>query len=54
MYSIVMGPVAYAIGAGLAWVSQIGAFVCYGAIALYFVLPHSARSRPLSQGTDTE
>jgi uncharacterized membrane protein len=39
-YSIVMGPIAYALGAGLAWVSQIGAFVCYAAIALYFVFPH--------------
>ena len=51
MYSIVMGPVAYAIGAGLAWVSQIGAFICYGAIALYFVLPHSMRGAPLSGRT---
>lgn len=33
--SIAMGPIAYALGAGLAWVSQIGAFVCYGALALY-------------------
>jgi TMEM175 potassium channel family protein len=39
--SIVMGPMAYALGASLAWVSPIGAFVCYGAIALYFVFPHS-------------
>lgn len=54
MYSIAMGPIAYAIGAGLAWVSPIGAFVCYGAIALYFVLPRSARSRPLRQRTDRE
>jgi uncharacterized membrane protein len=45
-YSIAMGPIAYAIGAGLAWVSQIGAFVCYGAVALYFVLPRSMRGAP--------
>ena len=51
MYSIVMGPVAYAIGAGLAWVSQIGAFICYGAIACYFVFPHAVRSRPFRRGT---
>ena len=44
-YSIAMGPIAYALGAGLAWVSQIGAFVCYGALALYFVFPRSVRSR---------
>jgi len=50
-YSIAMGPIAYAIGAGLAWVSQIGAFVCYGAIALYFLLPHSMRGAPLSGRT---
>ncbi|MGE5358694.1 MAG: TMEM175 family protein [Bacteroidales bacterium] len=43
VYSIVMGPVAYAIGAGLAWVNGVAAFACYGAIALYFVLPHSRR-----------
>ena len=42
--SIVMGPIAYALGAGLAWVSQIGAFVCYAAIALYFVFPHGHAS----------
>jgi TMEM175 potassium channel family protein len=42
--SIVMGPIAYALGAGLAWISQIGAFVCYGAIALYFVFPHGHSS----------
>ena len=50
-YSVVMGPLAYAIGAGLAWVSHVGAFVCYGAIALYFVLPHSMRGAPLSGRT---
>ena len=50
-YSIVMGPVAYAIGAGLAWVSQIGAFICYAAIACYFVFPHAVRSRPFRRRT---
>ena len=44
-YAVLMGPVAYAIGAGLAWVSEPAAFLCYGAIALYFVLPHSMRTR---------
>lgn len=44
-HSIAMGPVAYALGAGLAWVSNIAAFACYGAIALYFVFPHSTRTR---------
>ncbi len=43
LYSVAFGPLAYAAGAGLAWVNAIAAFVCYGAIALYFVLPHSAR-----------
>jgi uncharacterized membrane protein len=50
VYSIVMGPAAYAIGACLAWASPVGAFVCYGAIASYFVFPHAARSRPFRQG----
>jgi uncharacterized membrane protein len=44
-YSIAMGPVAYAVGAGLAWVNGIAAFACYAAIALYFVFPHAVRSR---------
>jgi uncharacterized membrane protein len=48
MYSVAMGPIAYAVGAGLAWVSQLGAFVCYGVVALYFVLPHSMRGAPRS------
>lgn len=43
-YSIVMGPVAYAVGAALSWVSTPAAFVCYAAIALYFVFPHEARA----------
>ena len=51
-YSIAMGPIAYALGAGLAWVSQIAAFVCYGVVALYFVFPHWVRSRPLRQRTN--
>jgi uncharacterized membrane protein len=44
-FSILMGPVAYAIGACLGWVSPIAAFVCYAAIAFYFVLPHERRVR---------
>jgi uncharacterized membrane protein len=43
LYSIVMGPAAYAIGAGLAWLNVIAAFVCYAGIALYFVFPHAVR-----------
>jgi uncharacterized membrane protein len=43
-YSIVMGPVAYAVGAGMAWVNEAAAFACYGAIALYFVFPHAVRT----------
>jgi len=44
-FSILLGPVAYALGAGVAWISVTGAFVCYTAIALYFVLPHATRVR---------
>jgi hypothetical protein len=40
-----MGPVAYAIGAALAWASATAAFACYAAIAAYFVLPHEARAK---------
>jgi len=43
-YSVLMGPVAYLVGAGLAWVSVAGPFACYAAIAIYFVFPHSTRS----------
>jgi len=43
--SILMGPVAYAIGAALAWASAAAAFVCYAAVAAYFVLPHGPRMR---------
>jgi uncharacterized membrane protein len=42
--SVLMGPVAYLVGAGLAWVSVAAAFACYAAIAIYFVFPHSTRS----------
>ena len=38
-YSIVVGPLAYAVGAGVAWVSVAAAFACYAAVALYFVFP---------------
>jgi hypothetical protein len=44
-YSILMGPVAYGIGAALAWASATAAFACYAAIAAYFVLPHEARAK---------
>jgi uncharacterized membrane protein len=44
-FSMLMGPVAYAAGAALAWVSAAAAFVCYAAIAAYFVLPQDARAR---------
>jgi uncharacterized membrane protein len=33
------------LGAGLAWMNEIAAFVCYGGIAVYFVFPHSMRTR---------
>ena len=42
--SVLMGPVAYAVGAILAWVSTPAAFACYAAIATYFVLPRAART----------
>ena len=44
-YSILMGPVAYAIGAALAWANAMASFICYAAIAAYFVLPHEGRAR---------
>jgi uncharacterized membrane protein len=43
--SILMGPVAYAVGAVLAWGSTPAAFACYAAIAAYFVLPRGAGTR---------
>jgi uncharacterized membrane protein len=43
--SILLGPVAYAIGAILAWVSTPAAFTCYAAIAAYFVRPREPRTR---------
>ena len=45
LYSIAIGPVAYAVGSSLAWMNEIAAFICYGGIALYFVFPHSMRTR---------
>jgi uncharacterized membrane protein len=51
VHSIAMGPVAYAIGAALAWVSQMGAFVCYAAIAVYFILPQSIRNKVMLRRT---
>jgi TMEM175 potassium channel family protein len=44
-FTIVMGPVAYALGGALALVHVSLSFVCYAAIALYFVLPHALRTR---------
>jgi len=44
-YAVLFGPVAYGLGAVLAWVHVTVAFVCYAAIALYFVFPHAVRSR---------
>jgi uncharacterized membrane protein len=41
--SALMGPLAYLLGAGLAWVSVPAAFACYAAIAVYFVFPHATR-----------
>jgi uncharacterized membrane protein len=42
--SIVWGPVAYAAGAGFAWVNEVAALVCYAAIAVYFVFPRPVQS----------
>ncbi len=44
-YAIVMGPLAYGVGAAVAWASPLVAFACYAAIALYFVLPHATPAR---------
>jgi hypothetical protein len=41
--SVAAGPVAYALAAGLAWVSQPVAFACYAAIAAHFVFQRSVR-----------
>jgi uncharacterized membrane protein len=43
--SVAMGPLAYAAGAGVAWISGIAAFACYAAIAIWFVFPHDSRAR---------
>jgi hypothetical protein len=43
--SILLGPVAYAVGAILAWASTAVAFVCYAAIAAYFVRPRDPGRR---------
>lgn len=48
VYSVVLGPIAYGVGASLAWISVVAAFVCYGAIALYFVFPRSTAQRARS------
>jgi uncharacterized membrane protein len=44
--SLAVGPIAYALGAALAWLSQPAAFVCYAAIAAYFAFQRSARRSP--------
>lgn len=43
--AVLMGPVAYAAGAAMAWINGPAAFACYAAIALYFVFPPSPRAR---------
>ena len=50
--SVAVGPIAYAVGAGLAWFSQPAAFVCYAAIAAYFVFHRSVRRSPSTQGPE--
>lgn len=44
LYAIAFGPLAYALGAGLAWANVIAAFICYASIALYFVFHHSRKA----------
>jgi uncharacterized membrane protein len=39
--SVAMGPLAYLAGTALAWVSVTAAFVCYAAVAAYFVFPRA-------------
>ena len=46
--SVVMGPLAYALGAAVAWFSQPAAFVCYAAVPAYFVFQRPAR-RPIGE-----
>jgi uncharacterized membrane protein len=43
--SILLGPLAYLVGAGLAWVVPGLAFAVYAGIALYFVFPEGFRRR---------
>lgn len=43
-FSVAAGPLAYFGAAGLAWLSRNGAFLCYAAVAFYFVLPHATRT----------
>jgi uncharacterized membrane protein len=55
-YSIVMGPLAYAVAAALSWLSPPAAFACYAAIPLYFVFPHETRigrNQAASRRSDT-
>ena len=50
--SIAVGPIAYALAAGLAWLSQPVAFVCYAAIAAYFVFQRSVQRSPSTSDSD--
>jgi uncharacterized membrane protein len=44
-YSVAMGPLAYLVGTGLAWVSVTAAFACYAAVAVYFVFQRTPASQ---------
>lgn len=44
-YTVILGPVAYLLGAALAWVLPVLAFVVYAGVAVYFVFPHATRNR---------
>lgn len=44
IYTILFGPLAYFIGASLAWVSPIASFICYALITMYFVFPRTLNS----------
>lgn len=44
-WAVLMGPVAYAVGVAISWIWAPLAFLWYGAIAIYFVFPHTLRVR---------
>ena len=44
VYSIVLGPASYIVAIALGFVHEAFAFVCYGAVALYWVFPHATRA----------